>query len=546
MAIILFGSASNPADNGTGTTDPVVITPPGSMQTGDLVFVTVCFSGTSGTLTVSQAGGQSWTSLTTRNQTRNRTRSFWCIFNGTWSASPSWTGSGTANVIARMLVFRPNGGVTSTWAIDVAEASAVYAAASPVIIAQITTLTNGALVIAGWTSADDNTWGSLSGSTHTFTALTPAQVRNTSGTYQQSQTHAWMIDAAAGVTGTVQQAQATNGNDAGTTIIIAFKEQPAIDLVTNEGNEAQGSDSPVLTQTHNLADAEGAQAQASDNTGVTQTHVLASAENAQAQASDAPVLTGTHNLTADEAAQGQVSDTPTVTVTHVLLADEGMQGQNSDTPTVTEESAASDLIPDEGAQAEISDEPALSQTHKLGVDEGDQSQVSDEPLLTQTHNLSAQEGVQAQVSDSPAITQLHVLAPDESTQVQVSDVPTIVLVLILVPDEAFEIQVSDTPAITQLHVLGTLESFQIQAVDVPALTQLHLVLPAESYQAQISDSLILTLPIQAGIEETNWYMTKLKHASRLVIKERRLGINERRSGSRRGGFHGNRLVRYSR
>lgn len=226
MAITLFGSASNPADNGTGTTSPVVITPPASMQAGDLVFVTVCQSGTTGTVAVSQAGGQVWASLTQRNATRNRAKSFWCIFSGSWSANPSFTTVASTNGIARMLVFRPNGGTASSWQIDVAEVSGTYTApASPftVSIAQITTQTNGALVVAGWTSADDNTWGSL---TAGWSALTDTQIRNTSTTYQQSMTHAWEIKGTAGATGAVAQNQATNGGDAGTKIIMAFKEVP--------------------------------------------------------------------------------------------------------------------------------------------------------------------------------------------------------------------------------------------------------------------------------------------------------------------------------
>jgi hypothetical protein len=220
-----FGSASNPADNGAYATSPVVITPPADMQAGDLVFVTVCFSGTSGTLTVSEAGGQDWHNLTTRNQTRNRTRSFWCEFNGTWSANPSWTGSGTSNVIARMIVWRPDGGTTSHWVVANAESSGNYSApAGPDYIVMMNGVTPPDLytvVIAGWTSADDNTWGVLT-SSPAWNALNPAQVRNTSGSYDQSQTHAWIINN--GATGNVSQNQLTLGGDAGTYIIVSFRE----------------------------------------------------------------------------------------------------------------------------------------------------------------------------------------------------------------------------------------------------------------------------------------------------------------------------------
>jgi hypothetical protein len=227
MAITFFGSASNPADNGTNTTSPVVVTPPSSMQAGDLVFVTVCQSSTSGTIAVSATGGQTWTSLTQRNATRNRTRSFWCRFNGTWSANPSFTTVSGANGIARMLVFRPDGGTASTWSVDVAESSATYSApGSPytVSITGPTTQVPNVLVIAGWTSADDNTWGTSAGSLYTWTDVSPAQIRNTSGTYQQSQSHSWLLKETAGDSGSVSRNQATLGGDAGTRIVIAFRE----------------------------------------------------------------------------------------------------------------------------------------------------------------------------------------------------------------------------------------------------------------------------------------------------------------------------------
>jgi hypothetical protein len=74
--------------------------------------------------------------------------------------------------------------------------------------------------MAGWTSSDRNTWGSL---TAGWTALTPTQVRNLAGN-DTSMTHAWMIKASAGATGNVAQTQASYEPDAGTYIIIAFQE----------------------------------------------------------------------------------------------------------------------------------------------------------------------------------------------------------------------------------------------------------------------------------------------------------------------------------
>jgi hypothetical protein len=224
--ITYFNSASTPADNGTNTASPTVVTPPANMLVGDLVVMIGQARATSGTLSISATGGQSWTSETQQNQSNARMRLFWCRFNGTWTANPSVTmGSTNCNIVV-MHVFRPtNGG--NTWAIDVALASANFSAPTTpftVTIPGITTQTNYALVLAIWGSTDDNTWGSL---TAGWTTPGSAQYRNASGS-QASQTAAYLVKSPAGATGNVSKNQATNGGDAGRYLIIAFKEEANI------------------------------------------------------------------------------------------------------------------------------------------------------------------------------------------------------------------------------------------------------------------------------------------------------------------------------
>jgi hypothetical protein len=67
MAITYYGSASRPADNGTNTSNPTAVTPPGGMLAGDLVLMIAQRRASSGTLAISNAGGQSWTSETQQN-----------------------------------------------------------------------------------------------------------------------------------------------------------------------------------------------------------------------------------------------------------------------------------------------------------------------------------------------------------------------------------------------------------------------------------------------------------------------------------------------
>lgn len=225
MAITFFGSASTPADGGTAAVDPTSVIPPVSMVAGDLVLMYAHAKVGSLTLAISETSGQTWTTETGFGNANASARMFWCRFNGTWGTDPSVSFGSTTNNSVRMLVFRPTAG-SNTWAIDVAQATATYTApATPFTVTRtgVTTVADGAVVVAWWTSQDDNTWDTLTGG---WTALTPAQVRNIAGT-DTSMTHAWLVKSPAGATGNVSQNQATLGGDAGLTQIIAFKETAA-------------------------------------------------------------------------------------------------------------------------------------------------------------------------------------------------------------------------------------------------------------------------------------------------------------------------------
>src|SRR5687767_5327805 len=107
MTIAYFGSASNPADNGSNTVNTIAVTPPASMTEGQLVlFIGHVRSST--TITVSETGGQTWNALDhIENGAVVRARVFWCRYNGTWSANPSLTQSSTICFSAVMHVFTP-------------------------------------------------------------------------------------------------------------------------------------------------------------------------------------------------------------------------------------------------------------------------------------------------------------------------------------------------------------------------------------------------------------------------------------------------------
>ena len=225
VAPTYFASSSLPADNGSDSTAQLTVTPPASMTAGDLVVVVCQQRATSGGGWVNGVtGGQTWNALATfESGFFPECRIFWCTFNGTWGASPRFDYSGSLCSTVVMHVFRPDN-TSRAWAIDTDQASAAYTAPSTpftVSRAGLTTVSESTVTLAVWTSIDDNTWNTLTGTGWVTTGT--AQYRNTAGS-DQSCTFAHYLAAAAGeVVPTATKNQATLGGDAGMTAIVSWK-----------------------------------------------------------------------------------------------------------------------------------------------------------------------------------------------------------------------------------------------------------------------------------------------------------------------------------
>lgn len=224
-AISFFGLASNPADN--GTLDHTVarpITSPASMLANDYVVVlALAAAAAATTISVSNNGGQTWTSETQVDFNTNfSSRIFHCRFDGTWTANPSFVTVDTAanNFNLVMLVFR---GVDTVTALDVALASATYAApgGAPYDVTRsgITTNTAGAMVVAFWIAQDNCAWTLQ---TAGWSQGTPVQNRNSTGA-DTSISHAFKIVNATGSGDIVNTQETAVGPDAGLTYIFALK-----------------------------------------------------------------------------------------------------------------------------------------------------------------------------------------------------------------------------------------------------------------------------------------------------------------------------------
>lgn len=225
--ITFFGATAAPAtDGGTNAGPSVTIAPPASMTAGMLAIVVVEIKQTTigwTELDVTTTGGQLWHEL--NNDSCSRTslscRLYATVFNGTWAANPVFTGPVTTAVSAEMMVFTESN-ATLHFDLDVMPVFTSFAAAATITAPSITTLTNGAVAVCVWMSVDDNTWSSLTAGWTSANPSGAAQARNASST-GQSITSAYKVISTAGATGTVSQTEATLGNDAAITMMMAFK-----------------------------------------------------------------------------------------------------------------------------------------------------------------------------------------------------------------------------------------------------------------------------------------------------------------------------------
>ena len=217
-----FGVSSNPADNGSLSTNTVTITPPASMQAGDLVVIYAHYRNTGATLTVSTTGGQSWTTENSNSGGTQTTRIFWCEFNGTWGANPVISGGGSSLPLsAIMYVYRPSNSANA-WGVHVAQSNSSVTNTA-VSITGLTTTVPNTVTMAFWGSPASNTWGTLTGAGWSKTGLSN-QYRNTAGS-GQSHTAAYNIRATAGAVANVSQTQ-TSSQSTRTSIICWYEYAP--------------------------------------------------------------------------------------------------------------------------------------------------------------------------------------------------------------------------------------------------------------------------------------------------------------------------------
>jgi hypothetical protein len=225
--ITYIGEANTPADNGNSNTTPQAVTPPGSMQAGDLVLLFAHNRNAGTGYTISNTGGQVWNTLqpVISNATAAiSSKLFWCKYNGTWAANPSVAFSASSGNTVVMFVFRPTK-PSLRWSIEEDRATANFTAPTTPFTVSITgrnTRVPSSVTIAAWFSNDNNDWVSLAGAG--WNVLGEAQYRNSNGTGNSS-SYAYQIRSTVGATNNVSKNIGTTvGSDPGSTFIITFYE----------------------------------------------------------------------------------------------------------------------------------------------------------------------------------------------------------------------------------------------------------------------------------------------------------------------------------
>lgn len=164
MSITYYGVAVNPSDGGaTDGTSTLAVTPPASMQAGDLcVFVSFLRDGQSYAHQIVADGGQTWNALALQYGGATAIGVHWCQFDGTWDANPSKnlaTTDGDEFSVA-LYVFRPTN-TSATWAMDqaIATGTSTSTGANPhtVTASSLTTGQDSAVAFCFHGYADNDT-----------------------------------------------------------------------------------------------------------------------------------------------------------------------------------------------------------------------------------------------------------------------------------------------------------------------------------------------------------------------------------------------------
>lgn len=185
--IVHIGISSSVSDGGASAAAVQTVVPVSGMVIGDLCVVTcTARNDDNAPITISNTGGQTWTTSFTYSEAGGdgqATRMFWCQFNGTWSANPTFTftlGSATSPKTAVMNVFRSGSAVFDAWVFE-ANGAVNADSSSPITINSITTTHPATITLANWYVSNVSVYSAFTGATGWQNITPPSQYRNLAG-----------------------------------------------------------------------------------------------------------------------------------------------------------------------------------------------------------------------------------------------------------------------------------------------------------------------------------------------------------------------------
>jgi len=192
-------------------------------QTGDLLVWCSAGRATTTAPPASGTGGQTWTEVFNGTANPRTFSMFWAVFDGTWDSNPTNANSPGTTTIQISVWRAVNTGVT--WSAELLTGpTGVGAPGSPFTCTIVGGTPSGSdpCVIVGYLqTADDNTWGSLSGSGWAMLGSS-AGYANDAGS-DNSLATCYLSQASPAAPGSPTINQATNGGDAYQRAMVAFK-----------------------------------------------------------------------------------------------------------------------------------------------------------------------------------------------------------------------------------------------------------------------------------------------------------------------------------
>lgn len=185
MALTYRGGFANPTDGGSTTGSTITLNPaslPNAAVTGDIVVMVISGRRAAGsTASVTTDGGQAWSETEDFTSAPKAIAVYWCVFDGTWDASPVVTYTGTSSNNSGFM-FVVQSSVAGTWSFDGEVAAANNATPSgPPFMGVCTGRTPGgqpSFTLAAFMMGTEATFGTAPAG---WTSTEVAQYRNLAG-----------------------------------------------------------------------------------------------------------------------------------------------------------------------------------------------------------------------------------------------------------------------------------------------------------------------------------------------------------------------------